>query len=58
MGCQPSTCIASLTPSSRPPSLWGARRCPVTPSNPPLPSLSPAHVQRQLENSTILLKPP
>lgn len=57
-GCQPSPCIPGLVPSPLPPSSWGAGRCPVPPTDSHSPSLSLAHVQRQLENSVILLKPP
>lgn len=57
-GCQSSSRIPGLAPSLHPPSSWGARRCPVPPADSCSPSLSPAHVQRQLEHSMILLKPP
>lgn len=57
-GCQSSSHIPGFAPSLHPPSSWGARRCPVPPADSGSPSLSPAHVQRQLEHSMSLLKPP
>lgn len=57
-GCQCSPCIPSLAPSLLPPSSWAAEGCLVPPTDSCWPSLYPAHVQRQLENSVSPLKPP
>lgn len=57
-GCRSSSCTTGIVLFLLPSRSWGARCCSVPPANSHSPSLFLAHVRRQLENSTILLKPP